>query len=1029
MRAAFFACASNFNRVIEDGDVSLDGNPITWDLSVLNDGTFFNNVFAEVTSIVKPVVDAAAAGLVDFLQTEIGTEDIDGCGLYVIFDDPEQTTENTVFILFGGQATTGDNYAVTLAEPLEEGDIAQMGLGISFGAQNQSGKGGSHFCGCDSPMFSLIDVNGERLTSCAGNLDDGVGPVANGNLITVGGVGDSPDNPEDPFQEAADGQQPRIIDDELYDLAPFLGPQETLIFVATLNPSDDDNIFTGHIFVPSAAIIGEGITLAPLVAFNPPGTDHTVTATVVDDKGGPVPDRLVTFEVFLGPNEGEMGKDTTDENGEATFTYTGDGGTGVDEIRAFLEDGKESQESNTVLKFWDEDCNANDIPDTCDLTCGGFDRLCDDFEGCGESSDEDRDGVPDECAPEFPDCNNNGVPDDQDIEDGTSNDFNGNGIPDECEPDIDFEEPQEFPAVGEPNIEALGDLDTTDGLGPNGTIDVAITIPDAEDPNADGLVQIFLNNGDDENGQWQGLKANDAFEVGPNPSSVAVGLLNEDSHLDLVVANRGDNTISIFFNTGDGQANFVLNQVVEVGNQPSSVITGSFNEPLDTFIDIAVANELDNNITLLFNDGTGNFPTGGLGPGTHDTGGNNPFSLEPEDVDNDKCLDMVGVNNQSKGLGPSAPGNIFLLLGTGGGEFEDPITFDIGVDPRDLTVADLNRDTLPDIAAVNAADATISILINQDGRDFRLEPPIDVGLEPVSIDAADLNGNELPDLAVVAIDPVIGPVVQVLKNLFDGETLAFGEPESFGVEADPNFVANGPMNDDDIFDVVTVNRDEDPAAGPGGSVSVLLSSPTPISFQARLDIKPGGCPNSFNRKSNGKLPIALLGTKDFDAAQVDLTTLLLSRAIDVGGSVPPIEGPPGPHSVLADVATPFEGEPCDCHDLDEDGTIDLSMKFSSQEVVTELELNDLPGGAFVELVLSGNLLDGTPFEASDCIRLVPPVDLDDDGMVGTNDLLILLAAWGPCPPAESCPADLNLDDRVGIGDLIILLSNWGKGGA
>ena len=136
VRAAFFTCASNLFFVINDGDVSLDGNPITWDLSVLNgeDG-LFNNVFADVTAIVQPVVDDSPAGLVDFLQTEIvtknkTTESIDGCGLYVIFDDPEQTTENTVFILFGGQATTGDDFAVTLAEPLEEEDIAQIPVQI-----------------------------------------------------------------------------------------------------------------------------------------------------------------------------------------------------------------------------------------------------------------------------------------------------------------------------------------------------------------------------------------------------------------------------------------------------------------------------------------------------------------------------------------------------------------------------------------------------------------------------------------------------------------------------------------------------------------------------------------------------------------------------------------------------------------------------------------------------------------------------------------------------------------------------------
>ncbi len=206
---------------------------------------------------------------------------------------------------------------------------------------------------------------------------------------------------------------------------------------------------------------------------------------------------------------------------------------------------------------------------------------------------------------------------------------------------------------------------------------------------------------------------------------------------------------------------------------------------------------------------------------------------------------------------------------------------------------------------------------------------------------------------------------------------------------------------------------------------MLLSSPVPVSFQARLDIKPGGCPNSFNRKSNGVLPIALVGAKDFDAAQVDLTTLLLSRAIDVGGSVPPNEGPPGPHSVLADVATPFEGKPCDCHDLDEDGTIDLSMKFKSQEVVAALELNDLPPGALVELCVGGELLDGTEFEACDCIRLVPPGDVDGDGLVGVADLLRLLAQWGQCGPTAECSADYNGATMVGVVDLLIMLGNWG----
>ncbi|MHC4416114.1 MAG: hypothetical protein ACYS0G_12605 [Planctomycetota bacterium] len=52
-----------------------------------------------------------------------------------------------------------------------------------------------------------------------------------------------------------------------------------------------------------------------------------------------------------------------------------------------------------------------------------------------------------------------------------------------------------------------------------------------------------------------------------------------------------------------------------------------------------------------------------------------------------------------------------------------------------------------------------------------------------------------------------------------------------------------------------------------------------------------------------------------------------------------------------------------------------------------------------------------------------PWDLNGDGFVGINDLLILLAAWGPNP---GHPADFNGDGFVGIGDLLALLANWGN---
>jgi hypothetical protein len=64
-------------------------------------------------------------------------------------------------------------------------------------------------------------------------------------------------------------------------------------------------------------------------------------------------------------------------------------------------------------------------------------------------------------------------------------------------------------------------------------------------------------------------------------------------------------------------------------------------------------------------------------------------------------------------------------------------------------------------------------------------------------------------------------------------------------------------------------------------------------------------------------------------------------------------------------------------------------------------------------------------------------DLDDSGSITAADLLLLLAAWGPCPGpyvAEVpgvylCPEDLTgpgglVDGWVGVPDLLLILGAW-----
>ena len=55
-----------------------------------------------------------------------------------------------------------------------------------------------------------------------------------------------------------------------------------------------------------------------------------------------------------------------------------------------------------------------------------------------------------------------------------------------------------------------------------------------------------------------------------------------------------------------------------------------------------------------------------------------------------------------------------------------------------------------------------------------------------------------------------------------------------------------------------------------------------------------------------------------------------------------------------------------------------------------------------------------------------PGDLDDDGIVGIADFLMLLGLWGDCPDSRppSCVGDIVGDCTVGITDFLILLGNW-----
>jgi hypothetical protein len=114
--------------------------------------------------------------------------------------------------------------------------------------------------------------------------------------------------------------------------------------------------------VPYILVRGEGVKVISSIELGPPtatnniGTPHTVCATIATNVV-PRTNVLVTFTISSGPNSVTNYSTVTDSNGVACFTYTGNGGLGLDYITAsYLNNLDQVITSGTVTKLWQGAC-------------------------------------------------------------------------------------------------------------------------------------------------------------------------------------------------------------------------------------------------------------------------------------------------------------------------------------------------------------------------------------------------------------------------------------------------------------------------------------------------------------------------------------------------------------------------------------------------------------------------------------------------------------------------------------------------
>ena len=129
-----------------------------------------------------------------------------------------------------------------------------------------------------------------------------------------------------------------------------------------------------------------------------------------------------------------------------------------------------------------------------------------------------------------------------------------------------------------------------------------------------------------------------------------------------------------------------------------------------------------------------------------------------------------------------------------------------------------------------------------------------------------------------------------------------------------------------------------------------------------LAVRPGSCPTPLPCQAQGVLPVAVLGSPDFDVTDVDLSSLLLE-------GVPPIRW--AFEDVGASGAPSGSATPCDeCGDAPADGIADLTLKFDNIAVVEALGV--ATDRECVVLTLTGATWTGAPIHGADAVRYQCP---------------------------------------------------------